>query len=263
MRTVTLEELNAGAAMLTRIDRKYVLRADELPAVIDRFDADNPGTCVLEIDGRTAHGYRSVYFDTPDLASFRMAVHPRRRKFKLRTRTYTDTGASFLEFKATGARGATVKSRVELTGADAEAAGDDRLSPAAVDWAEGLLAQVTPDYAAPLHAADLSPVLWGTYDRTTFLLPGGVGRSTVDNRLTWQGVGTPVLDRPDMVIVETKSGSRPSGMDRLLWHCGHHPAKISKFGTGMAALHPELPHNRWNRVLTTWFTDTPATAQTH
>ncbi|WP_297006835.1 polyphosphate polymerase domain-containing protein [uncultured Corynebacterium sp.] len=254
MNTVSLEELNADAAMLTRVDRKYVLRAAELSEVLTLLERRAPETRVLSIGGRTAHGYRSVYFDTPDLASFMMAAHPRRRRFKLRTRTYTDTGASFLEFKAEGARGLTVKSRFELTGQDAALAADDRLSPCAVAWAEDLLGQAR-DAGVSVHATDLEPVLWGTYDRTTFLLPGGAGRATVDTNLTWRGVGTDVLDRPDMVIVETKSGSHPSGIDRMLWGTGHRPARISKFGTGMAALHPELPHNRWNRVLTTHFTD--------
>ncbi|WP_202616724.1 VTC domain-containing protein [Corynebacterium neomassiliense] len=145
-----------------------------------------------------------------------------------------------------------MKSRFELAGADAEAAADDRLSPAAAVWAEDLLGQARAA-GVDIHADALDPVLWGTYDRTTFLLPGGVGRATVDTNLTWQGVGTDVLDRPDMVIVETKSGSHPSDIDRMLWRTGHRPSKISKFGTGMAALHPELPHNRWNRVLHDYF----------
>lgn len=253
MNTVSLEELNAEAAMLTRVDRKYVLRSDELSEVLTRLEHRAPETRVLTIDGRTAHAYRSVYFDTPTLASFMMAARPRRRKFKLRTRTYLDSGESFLEFKAEGTRGVTVKSRFELTGQDAALAADDRLSPDAVAWAEDLLGQAR-DSGVDIHATDLEPVLWGTYDRTTFLLPEGAGRATVDTNLTWQGVGTDILDRPDMVIVETKSGSRPSDIDRMLWRTGHRPARISKFGTGMAALHPELPHNRWNRVLTTYFT---------
>lgn len=261
MNTVTLEELNTEAEMLTRVDRKYVLPTEALTTVLTRLDSDVPGTRVLSIDGRTAHGYRSVYFDTPTLDSFRMAVHPRRRKFKLRTRTYTDSGDSFLEFKAVGPRGVTVKSRFELDGEDAAFARDDRLSPAAVAWAEELLDQVNPSHGPQIHATDLDPVMWGTYDRTTFLLPGGIGRATVDTSLTWQGIGTAVLDRPGMAIIETKSGNQPSAMDRLLWHTGHRPARISKFGTGMAALHPELPHNRWNRVLTTYFT-APATEPT-
>lgn len=253
MQTVTLDQLNSEAAMLTRVDRKYVLPAGDLPDILDRLDSGTPGTRVLAIDGRTAHSYRSVYFDTPDLQSFRMAVHPRRHRFKLRTRTYLDSGESYLEFKAVGPRGLTVKSRFELTGEDAAAAHDDRLTPDAVAWADGLLEKSHADYGEPVHAADLSPVMWGTYDRTTFLLPDGEGRSTVDTALTWQGVGTDLLERPEMVIVETKSGNRPSAMDHLLWRTGHRPAKISKFGTGMAALHPELPHNRWTRVLHTYF----------
>lgn len=252
MNTVSLEELNAEAAMLTRVDRKYVLRSAELTEVLTRLEQEAPETRVLTIDGRTAHSYRSVYFDTPELTSFMMAARPRRRKFKLRTRTYAGTGASFLEFKVEGARDLTVKSRYELTGEDAELAADDRLSPGAVAWADDLLGQAR-ESGVDIHANDLEPVMWGTYDRTTFLLPGGIGRATVDTNLTWQGVGTDILDRPDMVIVETKSGSRPSDIDRMLWHSGHRPSTISKFGTGMAALHPELPHNRWNRVLTTYF----------
>ncbi|HIW91734.1 MAG TPA: polyphosphate polymerase domain-containing protein [Candidatus Corynebacterium avicola] len=253
MQTVTLDQLNSEAAMLTRIDRKYVLPATDLPEVLDRLDTEAAATRVLQIDGRTAHGYRSVYFDTPDLRSFRMAAHPRRYKFKLRTRTYLDSGESFLEFKAAGPRGVTAKSRFELTGADATAAHDDRLSPDAVAWADDLLDQVRPDHGSPVHADELTPVMWGTYHRTTYLLPDGEGRSTVDTDLTWKGVDTDRLERPGMVIVETKSGNRPSTMDRLLWRSGHRPTKISKFGTGMAALHPELPHNRWTRVLNTYF----------
>lgn len=261
MKSVSLEELNAEAAMLTRVDRKYVLRSAELSAVLTRLEEEAPETRVLTIDGRTAHSYRSVYFDTPDLASFMMAARPRRRKFKLRIRTYVDTGASFLEFKVEGARGVTVKSRYELTGEDAALAADDRLSPGAVVWAEDLLGQAR-EAGVDIHATDLAPVMWGTYDRTTFLLPGGVGRATVDTNLTWQGVGTDTLDRPDMVIIETKSGSHPSDIDRMLWQCGHRPSKISKFGTGMAALHPDLPHNRWNRVLHDHFDLTPTHSTT-
>lgn len=261
MKSVSLEELNAEAAMLTRVDRKYVLRSAELTGILTRLEQEAPDTRVLTIDGRTAHSYRSVYFDTPDLASFMMAARPRRRKFKLRTRTYLDTGASFLEFKAEGARGVTVKSRYDLTDADAGPATGDRLSPGAVAWAEELLGQARAT-GVDIHATDLGPVMWGTYDRTTFLLPHGIGRATVDTNLTWRGVGTGTLDRPDLVIVETKSGSRPSDIDRMLWHCGHRPSKISKFGTGMAALHPELPHNRWNRVLRDHFDLTASSTTT-
>ncbi len=49
--------------------------------------------------------------------------------------------------------------------------------------------------------------------------------------------------------METKTATTPCGVDRLLWSLGHRPTAISKFATGLAALHPELPHTRWRRVL--------------
>ncbi|OUE09106.1 hypothetical protein CMsap09_09190 [Clavibacter michiganensis] len=58
-----------------------------------------------------------------------------------------------------------------------------------------------------------------------------------------------------MAIVETKSGSRPSAVDRLLWSHGHRPSTISKYGTGLAALRDDLPSNKWNRVLRRHFAD--------
>lgn len=260
METVSLDELVADAAMLTRVDRKYVLPAADLPGIMDRLEEDAPGTRVLEIDGRTAHGYRSVYFDTPELTSFRMGAHPRRHKFTLRTRMYADTGESFLEFKTIGPRGLTIKNRFPLLGADAEDAAADRLSPSALDWVAENVAPLIPDYAPSIEMSALRPVMWGSYQRTTLLLPDEQSRSTIDTALTWRGVDTDILDRPQMAIVETKSGSRPSEMDRVLWRCGHRRTRMSKYATGMAALHPHLPHNRWHRVLNQYFSrSTPAT----
>jgi hypothetical protein len=74
-------------------------------------------------------------------------------------------------------------------------------------------------------------------------------RATVDSDLSWLAADGTSLEIPDLVIVETKSGSRPSRIDRLLWSHGHRPARVSKFGTGMAVLDPRLPANRWSRAI--------------
>ena len=90
---VTLDELNAAAALQTRRDRKYVLTPDEL----GRLLADLPPARVLEIDGSRSFAYDSTYFDTPELDAYRLAATRRRRRFKVRTRTYVDTGSCFVE----------------------------------------------------------------------------------------------------------------------------------------------------------------------
>jgi len=53
-----------------------------------------------------------------------------------------------------------------------------------------------------------------------------------------------------VAVVETKNPATPSPADRALWDAGYRPVRISKYATGMALLHPELPANRWYRTLT-------------
>lgn len=223
---VPLDELVATAALLTRVDRKYLLAPDDAAAVLGAL----PGARVLAIGGQRGFGYDSLYLDTPALTGFHLAARGRRRRFKVRRRTYTDTGERWLEVKTRGPRGATVKERTP-DGGPARAFVDDVLARSGVDL-----------------VGDLVPVLGTRYTRSTLLL--GLARVTVDTDLVWRtpaGRALPVVDR---VVVETKSGSAPSAADRLLWRAGHRPVRISKYGTGLAALHPELPGNRWHSTLT-------------
>jgi len=249
---VTLDELVADAALLTRVDRKYVVPAPSAAALLAWLDA---GTRVLEIDGARDFAYESVYFDTPDLLSFRMAAQPRRRRFKLRTRSYLDTGSAYLEIKTRGARGTTVKERTEY---DPGAAG--LLTDDARDDVADAFDAIGVDGA---RAGELGATLTTRYRRMTLLAPDGVGRATIDTHLRWDEPGGGGFGLADVVIVETKSAAAASGVDRLLWRAGHRPATVSKYATGLAALHAELPRNRWNRVLRGPFTArTPLPART-
>lgn len=228
---VSLDELNATSALLTRIDRKYVLDEASTSALLDRLPSH---TRQLEIDGRRAFGYHSLYFDTPSLEAFRGTAHRRRRRYKVRIRSY-DTGLRFLEVKTR--RGAhTVKERTEcehlILDGDGAAFVFDRLAAA----------RIVPD-------GPLDPALTTEYRRRTFVLGDGA-RLTVDSDLTWH-TAADEFRVPGLVIVETKSGARPSDADRLLWAEGHRPQTISKYATGLAALRSHLPRNRWHRLLTT------------
>lgn len=235
---VTLDDLVAEAALLTRVDRKYVVERGRVARILDSLDA---GTRVLEIDGARRFAYASVYFDTPDLLSFRMAAQPRRRRFKLRTRSYLDTGAAFLEIKTRGARGTTVKERDVYDPGQADLLTDD----ARREVAGALGAIGVPGR----RADDLRATLVTRYRRATLLAPDGVGRATVDTDLAWDEPDAGGFTLPHLAIVETKSGPVASSVDRALWRAGVRPATVSKYATGLAALHPELPRNRWARLL--------------
>lgn len=240
---ISLDDLVAEAELLTRVDRKYLMTADAAVEVLAGVDER---TRVLEIDGDRSSLYGTMYFDTPDLLSYRLAALGRRRRFKLRSRHYVDTDAAFLEMKTRGSRGTTVKERIEHP-----------------TWAVDQLTEEGRAYAAEAivslglgeHVADLlEPTLHTGYRRTTLLLPEGA-RATVDTELEWIDAWGERMSRPDLVIVETKSSSRASSLDRLLWRSGHRPVGISKFATGLAALRPDLPSNKWSRVLRNNFGD--------
>ncbi|WP_395245412.1 VTC domain-containing protein [Agromyces sp. MMS24-K17] len=253
---VDLDELNARAELLTRVDRKYVLPLADLPRVLGGLPA---GTLALELDGSRAQAYESVYFDTADLTSFTLAARGRRRRFKVRTRSYVDSDLSFLEVKTRGGRAVTVKDRIPVDPDGAAALDGD-----AVAYTRRVLDESGIGAPAALR---LDSVLTTAYRRATLLVPADgdrpESRATVDLDLSWHersghgrggdgrggdGPGR-VLRLPGRAVVETKSGASAGAVDRALWAAGHRPARISKYATGLAALRPGLPANRWHRVL--------------
>jgi VTC domain len=238
LQPISLDALNDRAALQTRVDRKYALDRRDVDSVMSLLSHT---TRVLEIEGARSASYESVYFDTPELLSYRMAAQGRRRRFKLRTRTYLDTRQVWLEVKTRGARKMAVKQRVEH-----EFAERGTLTGLAREYADEALESIGIDYPNELV---LAPTLVTRYDRTTLFLEANGSRATIDTELCWKSCDGRTLRRPDLVIVETKSGVRNSELDRVLWSLGHRPNTVSKFGTGMAALRPDLPSNKWTRVL--------------
>lgn len=234
---VGLEELNAEAALQTRVDRKYVVPTGLACQLLATVSTDMR---VLEMDGSRSFAYDSVYFDTAAMDSYLLAAHGRRRRYKIRTRTYVDSAVSFLEVKTEGAREATVKERIPYRLEDRA-----RLTTEGLDYVRETLTAAV----GSVPAGRLEPVIETRYRRTTLYLPESGSRATIDTDVTWQRPSHHPWVLDDAVILETKSGSTAGPLDRHLWAHGVRPSRISKFATGMAALCPDLPANRWTRTL--------------
>ena len=231
----SLEEVLSAAALQTRMDRKYLVPPDHFARLGERFDTAHR---VLQIDGLRTFRYESVYFDTARLDSYLGAARGRRHKFKVRTRTYLDSAACLLEVKREGGREETIKDRVE----------HPISQRAALDEAARRFVAARVDL--PREDLDqLEPALTTTYRRMTLVDLSSGSRVTCDSELelTDRAGRTPAMT--DHVLVETKATGAAGEADRLLWRDGIRPVRISKFAVGMAALHPELPANRWHRVL--------------
>jgi hypothetical protein len=244
---IGLPELASIDDLQIRQDRKYLVPLSQVDDLVAEI---GPDARVLTIDGARTFRYESVYFDTDDLASYLGAARRRPRRFKVRTRSYLDTGNCMLEVKTRDLRSRTVKHRhpyhlahrTDLT-----------------DTGRRFVASIAQ---AEADADHLRPTLTTAYRRATLVLPGtgGEARVTIDVELTWErpdGRGTGI---GHLALVETKTLGKPCPVDRTLWRLGHRPLTISKYCTGLAALTPDLPANKWNRVLRQHFDWLPTRA---
>jgi hypothetical protein len=234
---VSLAEINERAALVTRTCRKYLLPADLVPAL---FDGAERGFGVLEIDGRTSFLYSSTYLDTPDLRTFHDHRQGRRLRYKVRTRSYVDTGTTMFEVKLKGARGITDKVRVELPPGSPV----DRLTWRTRDFLDRSLSRcrlAPPDVLLPSAVTD--------YRRTTVVALSGEERVTVDRDLVGYRGDWEVRMRPDLVLLEVKTRGGLTATERRLHALGIREARFSKYAAALAALEPALRGNRWHRAM--------------
>ncbi|HJX77501.1 polyphosphate polymerase domain-containing protein [Glutamicibacter sp.] len=233
--SIGLAEVISEAALQTRVDRKFLLTPEEFTALSERLGDQFK---IMEIDGLRTFRYESVYFDTEDFEQYRAHRQGRRRRYKVRSRTYADTGLSMFEIKTKGLRGATVKHRVEQA---PEQAGE--LSEENREFLDQILAS---EYGE--EAPSLSAVLDSTYTRATFVNPIDGERVTCDVELNYANDEKQIAG-PELIVVETKSADGRGVSDRALAELGIREVSMSKYCIGIALLHPQLPANRWSRLL--------------
>jgi hypothetical protein len=238
MDVITLAELVDRADLQTRRDRKYMVPIASLAGLLSEGAR---GGRVLEVNRLRGFDYESVYFDTPDLVSYYGAARRRPSRFKVRTRSYMDSNECVLEIKTRDGSGRTVKHRTAHPFSKRGELGEsDRQSILSVP-------------AAAASASSLEVAMVVRYRRSTLTLNGELVRVTIDTDLTWHVPESKNRSLPGVVLVETKTLGPPSAFDRSLWRQGFRPVVFSKYCTGLAALRPELPANKWNRPLRRFF----------
>ncbi len=231
--TISLDGLNSKAAMLERLDNKYIVPAARLLPAFERFSGLFD---VLEIKGKRAFTYATDYFDDDDAQSYHDHHQGRRKRCKVRIRNYVDAGFSYLEVKLKDLRGATQKKRLKLS---AEARGLCTESLAFIDTCHSDM------YGTPL-GRDLAPVIGMEYERITLVAKEGGERMTIDTRMTFSAASAERDAAPDMFILETKSARGNGIADKILRAEHLHPTKhCSKYCVGMAALGLVKKHNQF------------------
>ena len=189
---ISLEELNGKAAMLSRIDNKYVVDKSSLknliPDLSNHFD-------ILEIDGRRAFTYNTRYFDDQDCSAYYEHHQGLRKGFKVRVRRYVESDLCYLEVKVKGQRGMTVKHRMPYPEAESAA-----LTFEAREFAKTIY---SGHYGKPFNY-DLHRALDVQYRRITLVAHEGGERMTIDTDLKFHFGEKEISLGNDIFIVETK-----------------------------------------------------------
>jgi len=233
--SISLADVMETAALQTRVDKKFLLTPAQFAEFTDRLGAE---FSVMEIDGLRSFQYRSTYFDTPDFEQYRAHRQGRRRRYKVRSRTYVESKLCMFEIKTKGRLGATVKHRRPQPIEDAR-----QLTPQNLEFAAQVLAE---EYGQDVP--ELAPVLHNSYVRATLVNSTDGERVTSDVELRYSDTAAKVQG-PDMVVVETKTGNGRGMSDQALSDLGIRPVSMSKYCLGVAALNPELPANKWSRLM--------------
>jgi hypothetical protein len=242
---IGLPELEgSGAALLDRVDRKYVVPVETFAALAERLSGTHRA---LEIGGVRTFRYSTAYYDTPRLDAYRDHVQRRRRRYKCRSRRYEESGYCAFELKLKGARGRTVKYRMpyadELHGSlSSEAVGflnEHLLRAYARGPGDGLVRSLDMSFRR-LTLADVErgERLTADFDLAFAGGPGGVGGRLAEGA----------------VIVESKSPRGAALADRELRSLGaRHVDACSKYCLGIGMTRPGLPVNPFKRLLSRWF----------
>jgi VTC domain len=238
----SLTEVIERAALQTREDRKYLVPVDRFAELIARLPR---AWAVLEIDRRRGFAYESVYFDTPDLLIYHQHVQGRRRRYKVRTRAYLDSGDCALEVKLKDRRDRTVKARLPYPIADRA-----HLCPLACAF---LADQLQAAYGQP--APRLAGRVTTAYRRTTLVDLERGTRLTCDVDLVCTGGGRVATGLSGHVLVEIKSPGPRSEADASPRGPGLRSVQMSKYCVAPALLHPGIRANPWHRILRRYFAD--------
>lgn len=238
--SIDLGDLPIEVALAERYDLKCAGRLADIHRLVDIL---RTRAHVVHVEGR-AHGLvTTVYYDTPEALSFWDHARKRRRRYKVRIRRYGDADAAFLEVKAKGSRGQTVKYRTPFEGAAGEDLSNDARAYVAgvlrehddIDLPRALVARATTEFA-----------------RATLVDLDRGERYTVDWDIRARVSGQEIRFDPTGVIIETKGLQPIPDSARTLRRAGFRRMPMSKYCLATAAADTSIAANDWIPAMR-WF----------
>lgn len=228
---ISLAEIGK-AALLDRVETKYVVSAETLPTFLEamRFDYR-----ILSIKGKRLNRYQTLYFDSADFDLYRRHHAGASNRYKVRSRQYIETGKTFLEIKHKDNKRQTHKQRF---------ATNEFLR--VIDPKSGDFLRRRYPYNVDL----LYGRLLTNYTRITLVNRRDAERVTIDLDLSFEWEGR-IVALPHIAIVEVKraphSAESPAAAQLRRQHV--RPQRFSKYCIGVSLIYPHIKHNNFKPTL--------------
>lgn len=236
MEPIALADMKA-VQLMNRVDQKYLTNTDTLPRLLQMIASNY---FVQRIDGIAVSDYRTLYFDTPELAMYTCHHNRKLHRQKLRIRTYRSTLTTFFELKDKNNKGRTRKTRIRLP----HTLFDNPLQSVEV-------AQFVQENT-PFKVSNLAPQVENSFQRITLVDKGMHERVTIDYNIRFLNRHTSLeYNIPRLVIIEVKHevGAPASAIEQSLQQLHIHHKRVSKYCLGTILTNPQAKYNRFKSKL--------------
>lgn len=214
-------------ALLDRHDTKYIFNREELLTLLPLLRRDY---YVLEVLGKRASAYMSLYFDSEKLDFYSLHQRGKKNRVKIRMRKYVDSELTFLEIKLKNNKNRTVKSRMEIEDIS------ESLSPADMAFINETAGK----------QEELKPQVYNEFNRITLVHKTEPERLTLDIGLSFSVPNGKRNPLEELVIAELKQDvvNRYSTFAQLAKKMMIRPERISKYCLGIALLIDDVKKNQ-------------------
>ncbi len=227
---ITLEEMER-VKLMDRTDTKYAFAIRDLPPLLEEMRVSY---ACLRVQQTKTSNYRTLYYDTSDLALYTKHHKGELNRYKIRHRTYMDSDMGYLEVKFKNNKGRTIKERIK------ENTPENTFNKRAYTFLQSEL---------PFDPSLLMPVVWVNYHRITLVNKVDSERLTIDINLKFKK-GSTELDLTNLVIAEVKQEKRKTSpfIKAMKTRCIAE-VSISKYCFAIAAMYSDVKKNNFKEKI--------------
>jgi len=230
---ISLKEMD-NVKLLNRADTKFIFNADLLTEILEEARSHYR---VLTTETGRLNSYRTLYFDTENLASYITHHNGKLNRIKVRIREYIDSKIVYLEIKLKTNKGKTEKSRMKLPAFDTN-----------LDAVSKKFIEDNSFYKAD----EIKPVLVNKFSRITLVHKTKKERATLDLNIVLSNVkGDKKKGLPHLIIAEVKQEKASVNSDfiQIMKKRYIRQNSMSKYCTGTIFMNEGVKSNNFKELI--------------